>query len=273
MESLRGAHRRSYSAGRPLSSDLFYCPAGQVQGNTTFSLDSDESSYNCIGTSYSQESEVFDAVQITYEAQADDSLTKSFDFRSKDKARKPKLSYTLKTALKNDSVEEELHCFHELLQQKAHQLAQMRGDSSSNQLRVRAEVAKLRAENRHYERQNAELLKEIQLSTDSLSVEHQRQLELKQEADQLRDNYSRLCEMLKELVLQLNGSVEDLEDPKLLVNHIGSSLQLLLSRHKRMTTHYEHLVADNRTLTKDLDTLKKQLKLQAVLTEIRDEAQ
>jgi hypothetical protein len=233
-----------------------------------FTFDSEEPSYDCIGVSYSQESEVFDAVQITYEEQADDPFTRSFDFRSKDKIRKPSLSYTLKTAQKNDSVEsveEELHCFHELLQEKAHQLVQMkREDNCGNQHRIRAELAKLRAENRHYERQNAELRTEIQLSTDSLSVEHQRQLELKEEAAQLKDNYSQLCEMLKELVLQLDGSVEDLEDPRLLVNNIGSSLQLLLSRHKRMATHYEHLVADSRKLTKDLDTLKKQLKLQAV---------
>jgi len=272
MESLRGSqHRRSHSVGRNTACEPFYCPAGlMLPTNMMFTQDSDdESGFHVADNTCSKESEfeVLGGVQITYEEQLDatDPLTRSLNFRNKDKDTGQRMSLTLKAALKADPIEEDLHRIQSLMKQRAQELALLKKneDSNSEVPRLRGEIAKLKAEVRHYERQNSELRKEIQLSSGSLAVEHQRQMELKEEVDQLRDNYSKLCEMLKELVLQLDDNCEDLEDPKLLVNNIGSSLQLLLSRHRRMSTHYEHLLSDNRKLSREIEALKKQIKVQA----------
>jgi DNA repair exonuclease SbcCD ATPase subunit len=237
--------------------------------------DSEGSSYQVGETSCSKESEfeVLGGVQITYEEQLDtsDPFTRSLTFKSKDRASMPKMSLTLKTALKNDPLEEDLNRIQGLMRQRALELAQMKQDDSTSELsKLRGELAKLKAEVRHYERQNSDLRKEIKLSTDSLTAEHQRQIELREEAeqlreeaDQLRDSYMKLCEMLKELVLQLDDSCAELEDPRLMVNNIGSSLQLLLSRQRRMSTHYEHLLTDNRKLSKEIEGFKNKVKQQA----------
>jgi DNA repair exonuclease SbcCD ATPase subunit len=240
-----------------------------------FTQDSEGSSYQVGETSCSKESEfeVLGGVQITYEEQLDtsDPFTRSLNFKSKDRVSMPKMSLTLKAALKNDPLEEDLNRIQGLMRQRALELAQLKRDDSTSELsRMRGEIAKLKAEVRHYERQNSDLRKEIKLSTDSLSAEHERQIELRDEAEQLRDeaeqfkdSYTKLCEMLKELVLQLDDTCEELEDPKLLVNNIGSSLQLLLSRQRRMSTHYEHLLSDNRRLTKEIEGFKMKVKQQA----------
>lgn len=127
--------------------------------------------------------------------------------------------------------------------------------------RLKAEVSKLKAEMRYYERQNEELRNEVKLTSNSLVKEHQRQRELKEETDLLRELSTQLSGMLREIAVQLDCNCETTDNPILLMNNIGSSLQLFLSRHQRMSTHYAHLLRSNSELAEEVEDLKRQIQL------------